>query len=198
MKSIKSILINIGKHIWVYAIFCLTFSLLSIYIVNLINKPRNQETISIFVASYDYKCEVFRKEVDKNRPDYLREIEFHTYSLLDNNFDDYYLSLAYGLCDIAIVPESKVNDSKVQDYYAILSDEIINKYYTDNEFYTLDEKDYGVLIHKKGLNDNNLLKYSLSEEMDENYYLFFFWKSKHIGSLNNTTYETAFKLMQVF
>ena len=150
------------------------------------------------MASYDYKCEVFRKEVDKNRPDYLREIEFHTYSLLDNNFDDYYLNLAYGLCDIAILPESKVNDSKVQDYYAILSDEIINKYYTDNEFYTLDEKDYGVLIHKKGLNDNNLLKYSLSEEMDENYYLFFFWKSKHIGSLNNTTYETAFKLMQVF
>ena len=198
MQSVKRFFFNIGKHIWVYALFCAACSLLTIYVVNLINKPRNEETISILVASYDDKCEEFRKEVYSRKPDYLREIQFNTYSLLDSSFENYYSSLAYGLCDIVILPESRVNESKVQDYYAIFTDEIKTQYFNSKEFYTLDGKDYGVLIHKKGAEDNNLLTYSLNEQTDENYYLFFYWKSKHIGFLNNTTYYTAFELMQVF
>ena len=198
MNKVKQFFLNVGKHLWVYVLFCLASTLLSIYVVNLINKPRNEETISILVASYDDKCEEFKKEVNKRRPDYLREIQFNTYSLLDDSFENYYLNLAYGLSDIVILPESKVNNSKVQDYYAILSDEIKTKYFVDKEFFSLEDKEYGVLIHKKGTEDNNLLKYKLDEQTDENYYLFFFWKSKHIGVLNDTTYNTAFELMQVF
>ena len=198
MNKTKQFFLNVGKHLWVYVLFCLASTLLSIYAVNLINKPRNEETISILVASYDDKCEEFKKEVNKRRPDYLREIQFNTYSLLDDSFENYYLNLAYGLSDIVILPESKVNNSKVQDYYAILNDEIKTKYFVDKEFFSLEDKEYGVLIHKKGTEDNNLLKYNLDEQTDENYYLFFFWKSKHIGVLNDTTYNTAFELMQVF
>ena len=198
MNKLKQFFLNIGKHIWVYVLFCLASVFLSIYVIDLINKPRNEETISILVASYDDKCETFKTEVDKRRPRYLREIQYNTYSLLDDSFENYYLNLAYGLSDIVILPESKVNDSKVLDYYAIFNDEIKTKYFNNKEFYTLDDKDYGVLIHKKGTEDNNLLKYYLDEKSDENYYLFFYWKSKHIGSLNNTTYNTAFELMQVF
>lgn len=198
MNKFKQFFLNIGKHLWAYALFCLAGSLLSIYIVDLINKPRNEETISILVASYDDKCETFRNEVNQRRPKYLREIQFNTYSLLDERFEDYYLKLAYGLSDIVILPESKVNESKVQDYYAIFNDEIKTKYFPNKEWYTLDDKDYGILIHKKDTEDNHLLTYCLNEQTDEDYYLFFYWKSKHIGSLNNTTYNTAFELMQVF
>lgn len=198
MRTIKQFFINIGKHIWAYVLLCVACSLLSVYVVNLINKPRNEETISILVASYDDKCEEFRNEVTSRKPDYLREIQFNTYSLLNNNFENYYINLAYGLCDVVILPESKVHDSKVQYYYAIFTDEIKTQYFSNKEFYSLDGKDYGVQIHKKGQEDNNLLKYYLDEQTDENYYLFFYWKSKHIGALNNTTYNTAFELMQVF
>ena len=41
----------------------------------------------------------------------LREIQFNTFSLLDYNFERYYSSLAYGLCDIVILPESQINQS---------------------------------------------------------------------------------------
>ena len=198
MKTIKQFFLNIGKHIWAYALFCVACSLLSIYVIDLINKPRNEQTISILVASYDDKCEEFREEVDKRRPDYLREIQYNTYSLLDKNFESYYSNLAYGLCDIVILPESRVKDEKVQDYYAIFTDEVKTQYFPNKEFYTLENKEYGVLIHKKGLEDNNLIKYCLDENTDENYYMFFYWKSKHIGSLNNKEYTTAFDLMQVF
>lgn len=198
MNAFKQFLRNIGKHIWVYVLICAACTLSTIYIANLINKPRNEETISILVATYDEKCDEFKKEVNARKPDYLREIQFNTYSLLNRDFDNYYLNLAYGLCDIAILPESKINDEKVKDYYAIFSDEIKGQYFNNKEFYSLDNNDYGVLIHKKGTTDNNLLKYYLDEQTDENYFLFFFWKSKHIGSLNDSSYYTAFELMQVF
>ena len=198
MSGAKQFFLKIGKHIWVYVLLCVACSLLSIYVIDLINKPRNEQTISILVASYDEKCEVFKEEVDKLRPKYLREIQYNTYSLLDHNYEQYYSNLAYGLCDIVILPESRVNESKVQDYYAILSEDIRTEYFNEKEFYSLNDTIYGVQIHKKGLEDNNLLKYSLGIDSDENYYLFFYWKSKHIGALNNTTYNTAFELMQVF
>ena len=39
--------------------------------------------------------EEFKKEVNKLRPDYLREIQFNTYSLLDRNFENYYLRIFF-------------------------------------------------------------------------------------------------------
>ena len=71
-------------------------------------------------------------------------------------------------------------------------------YFNNKEYYSLDNNDYGILIHKKGEQGDNLITYSLTSETDENYYIFFYWKSIHIGSLNETTYSTAFELMQVF
>lgn len=198
MSAIKRFFSNIGRHIWVYILFGVGCSLLSIYIIDLIDKPRNEETISILVASYDDKCQNFRDEVDKLRPDYLREIQYNTYSLLNENFDKYYSNLAYGLSDIVILPESQIVESKVKDYYAIFTDEIKTTYFNNKEYYSLDNNDYGILIHKKGEQGDNLITYSLTSETDENYYIFFYWKSIHIGSLNETTYSTAFELMQVF
>ena len=64
MNRFKRFFLNIGKHIWAYALFCVIGSLLSIYVVDLINKPRNEVTISILVASYDDKCEEFN--IDKS------------------------------------------------------------------------------------------------------------------------------------
>ena len=176
MKKVKQFFLNIGKHIWVYILFCVGCSLLSVYVVDLVDKPRNEETISILVASYDSECQEFKEKVNARKPKYLREIQYNTYSVLDSNFERYYSSLAYGLCDIVILPESQINVSKALDYYAIFDDEIKNQYFPDKEFYSVEDNDYGVLIHKKG-EENKLLTYYLSNEDDENYYLFFYYPS---------------------
>ncbi len=168
------------------------------YTLDLVNKPRNEETITIFIASSESgSSSSLRETLTNNKPDYLREINIFTVQQDGNDFNRMFSIYGRDNSDIVILPKNKIDDAYVTSYYAPFSDEFMQEVLPNSKYYTSEEtgKNYGIKLHSVG-EENTLIKYK-SETFDEDYYAFFMKNSKHIGELNNSSFTTAFSFIDI-
>lgn len=194
MKTIKSIL-----HHWYLYVISLVVAIFVIdYAVAIVDKPRNEETFTLFAATMSYDLSKVNKLLNENKPSYLREL--NTCAAKYDEIEDFNRHfLLYGMdnSDIVILPEAIIEDSIVTMYYASFETTYLDDFISEGTYYQSkkDNKYYGVLIHEKG-EENTIMTYK-DEKHDENYYAFFPKTSKHIGKLNNVSWTTAFDFTEI-
>ena len=196
MKS-RSFFRNIVRNLWGYLIILAVSIALGISFVTIVDKPRKEATITLFVGSYTTNVERVKEELMNKKPDYLREINLHCFSPTSKNYTYAYRSIGLKGADIIVLPSSKIDNQTISDFYAVISDEYLDKYFSSNKTLEIDSKAYGVKIHEKGQPNGELLSFFDEESHDEDYYVFYKRNSLHIGDITSSKYETAFMLSQV-
>lgn len=179
------------KEWWyLYLIALVAMPLLSCYVTDLINTPRNEETISVFLASCGNDADRVRKALAEKKPPYLREINVRSYDYSDNMYSYYFGLYATENIDIVVLPISVVYSETVLSYYAPWPFES-----NEGEFYTPEgaKTPYGKKIRSKGDKSKNLLTYS-DEKRDEDYFVFFGRDSIHLKK----EWNTASLFLEVF
>ncbi|HAS56627.1 MAG TPA: hypothetical protein DD377_02755 [Firmicutes bacterium] len=191
MKKIKA---NVIKFWYLYLICLIIFPLLSSYVVELINKPRNEETISIFIGSCSSSSKELVDKLSQKKPSYLREINVRNYVYYGEDFSYFYSSFGKSEADLIILPESKINNETCAYYYAKLDPAL----FPNESFYFINENKecYGLLLHKKEEENSSLISYK-DDTHDENYYAFFNRNSLHIGALNDSNWDTALSFYNI-
>lgn len=177
------------RYWYVYLLLIASSVIGTIYYCDFINKPRNEETINLFVASYTQKSEPLYEYLKEKSPKYLREINITMTNPKSADFGYFMVNKGLNKADIFILPESYLFDDLLNNQFATLNEEIINPYYT----YSSDSSNHGVLLHNIGDKDNNLLQFKTEQYDDEKFYIFYRVNSLHIGNLNKKSKaDTAF------
>lgn len=174
-----------NKHLWrywyVYLLLIASSIIGTIYYCDFINRPKNEETINLFVASYTQKSEPLYDYLKEKAPDYLREINITLVNPKSADFGYFMVNKGLNKADIFILPESYLFDDLLNNQFVTLNEEVIDSYFT----YTTDSSNHGVLLHDVGNNDNNLLQFKSEQYTDEKFYIFYRVNSLHIGDLNS-------------
>ena len=192
----------------VYAVF---FILISTWIIDLINKPRGKETISIFLTSYEADTNSLYNELKEVSPEYLREIDLKQYRLDDQYFNTFYQAIALGNSDIVIIPESYLNDSLGITFMA-LDMEYISEYtgltFDESDLFTSYDHTFAIKIYDKDEGKSNeFIKFfkedfpeteDIDESVNESYYIVFYKKSVHLGKMTESESTLALDYLKVF
>ena len=180
------------KYWPVYVLAVIALPILSYAIVEQIQKPKNEETISIFVGSCNADARYLKERLSSNKPPYLLEINLYSYSYVDSTFSTYYQANGKMDVDLVILPESKIDDASLITYYSPLDE----SHLSSSDYLSKDSKThFGILIRSKG-EANSLLTFS-DDSHDENYYAFFGKSSKHGGAITNSQFDTSLQFISL-
>ena len=180
----NKILSKILKNWYIYLLTGAVTVIASCYYIDFANKPRNEETLYIFSATYTKNTIEFKNNLLERSPSYLREITiFNVYPDI-SNFSYYLANQGLNRADIFILPTSVLFDELLEKQFLKLDQNVLKQYFSA----TLDASEHGVLLHKKGSGNNGLLTFS-TETSDEDYYVFY-----RKNSLHAVDYDTSFKL----
>ena len=172
------------KHLlrfWYVYLFIIASSVVAtIYYCNFINRPKNEETINLFIASYTSKSEPIYDFLKEKSPGFLREINITLTNPKSADFGYFIVNKGLNKADIFILPESYLFDDLLNNQFALLNEETTSSYFN----YTADSSNHGVLLHDVGGEDNNLLQFRSEQYEDEKFYIFYRVNSLHIGALN--------------
>ena len=194
----KKFLILVMHHWYLYVIALLMGVFVINYSIDLINKPRNEETITLFIACSESGSSIeLRKKLNEEKPSYLREINIFTVDQNSKDYDRYFTIYGMDNSDIVILPKNKIEDDVVTHYYASFEKEYIEEYVSPSSYYVSENNGlmYGIKVHSIG-EENALINYR-NDGFDEDYYAFFIKKSKHIGKLYQSEYVTAFNFINI-
>ena len=173
-----------------YALLLVAMPVLSYLVVEQIQKPKNEETISIFIASCSADARYVKEKLASSKPSYLLEINLYSYSYLESTFSSYYQANGKLDADLIILPESKIDDAALIAYYAPLD----AAHCSSTDYLTKESSThYGMLVRSIG-EANSLLTFTDSAH-DENYYAFFGKSSLHAGSITGSQYETSLSFL---
>ena len=172
---------------YIYLIVVVASVVGTFYYVDFINRPKNEETITLFVSSYSQNSDNLQKYLEEKAPSYIREINIIVANPKSTDLD--YLMVNRGLnkADIFILPESYLFEDLINNQFVLLNEEILNSYFS----YQSDSYNKGILIHDIGESDNSLMTFTNEKYDDERYYLFYRNNSIHAGGLNNSSYDTS-------
>ena len=177
MNKIKKVL----RFWYIYVLAIIASILGSAYYCHFINQPRNEETITLFIASYSSSTDKLNNYLKDNSPSYLREINILMLNPKSSDFDYFMVNRGLNQADIFILPESYLFDSLIENQFASLNQDVLSNYFT----YTAEDHNKGILIHNIGQADNDLMAFKSDKYEDEKYYLFFRINSLNICQLNN-------------
>lgn len=184
-KSFKKLL----RFWYIYLISIVVAVTGTVYWCNFINRPKNEATISLFVATFQNNSTKLDDFLKNKSPEYLREINITTVNPKTTDYDYFMVNKGLNVADIFILGESKIYKELAENQFAPLKKEYLNTYFN----YETEQYSRGILIHKAGEKDNDLFKFKDEKDEDENYYLFYRINSLHIGELNNSIYDTAIR-----
>lgn len=177
------------KYWYVYAAAIAISVAGSIYYCDLINLPRNEETISLFVSTYGKNSSEIHSFLKAKSPQYLREINLFCIDPMSADFDYYMVNKGLNQADIFILREGYLFEKLINDQFAPLKSDIVNEYFS----YETDSSGKGILFHKKDEEDHPLISVKNEKYDDENYYIFYRVNSLHISGLNDSKFDTALK-----
>lgn len=186
-------------HTWyIYAVAIVATTAVVLITTNAVNRPINEETISIFVGSCGTSNSKLYNKLLEEKPSYLRQIKINSAVYFNQDYDYLYTTFGKTESDLVIIPESKISDEVVKYYYTPLNEEYMNSKLGEVSYYTPKDMDkpYGVLIRTIGNKDNNLITYTY-DKYDENYYAFLNKKSFHAGENNNVDHDTSIKFIDI-
>ena len=182
---------------YLFVVWLLISCTLCFTVVDLAIKPKNEETISVFIGAYEVNIAALKSDLTEKSPEYLREVNIQAYSILDQYFGMYYQTYGILKADIVIIPESKIREDTAETVYAIIDEDYLKNYQLSSELYYINGNNLGIKIFDKESSiENTFITYSNSEEK-EDYYAFISCSSKHGGKLTNSDYDTALKLLEV-
>ena len=193
----KKFFASISRIWYAYVIAIIVGVLLIDYGFNVINLPRNEETITFFIVSEGNDLSNLKGVLENNKPSYLREINVYGARRESAEFKTYFDIYGKANSDVVILPESKIDEDILLNYYSSFPIDYINTFMEEVETYKSEKNElhYGVKIHAKG-EDNGLITYK-SEDFDEDYYAFFVSSSIHIGKLASSEWATAFSFVSI-
>ena len=176
-----------NKHVlrywYVYLILIAGTVIGTIYYCNFINRPRNEETINLFVASYTQKSEPLYDYLKEKSPEYLREINITMVNPKSADLGYFMVNKGLNKADMFILPESYLFDDLLNNQFAFLNEEVVSSYFT----YTADSSNHGILLHDLNEKDNELLEFNNEKYEDEKFYIFYRVNSLHIGGLSSSS-----------
>lgn len=183
---------------YLFFIWCLVAVIASVGIIDLRLKPKNEEVFSVFLSGYSLDKAKIQNSLESVSPDYVREINVYTVEITDEYFGVYYATNGTMKCDIAIIPEERLNNDTIEGSYLVLNTEYLEKYNLPTDYYYVNDKVYGIKVFDKEKDDNNsFISYTKDGNDKQDYYAFFFMYSYHTGELNSRKYDTAFKMLEV-
>ena len=195
MKNKELLSAHVANHWISYLIYAIVATFIWCYAITLWTKDKPKEVVTIYVLSYGCESDNLASKLEEVKDDYLRHVRV--------NYDDRtnpYVNIKYqGLgtsCDIVIVPESFIESMGVESVYSSLDKDYMTSIFGELEYYTIDEKYYGIKLFDKNSEDNGYIKFKLEDTEDENYYIFLNKKSLHMGEINNSDMDGAIKILK--
>lgn len=182
---------------YLFALWGIASCFICITLVDLAIKPKDEETIALFIGAHHVDVAGLQEDLMDNSPSYLREINIQAYSVSDQYFGMYYNTYGTMKADIVIIPESKIRDDTSETIYAILDEEYLKNYNLSSDYYFINGKYLGIKIFDKETSKNAPLITYMNGEETEDYYAFITCGSVHGGKLNNSEYDTALTILEV-
>lgn len=190
---------NFIKHFaekWLrYLIALILIFIFWLVIIDMLIAVKPEYKLGIFIGAYGISPKL---EECIEKPSKVEEIE-----IFDVNInEDYYFVIfsAYassGDFDFSIVNEKQFRESDIQ-YYLVLDEQKLVAYFGDQEYYRVNDQIYGIKIYdgetKTGIL-NDAIVYDFEDE-SEDYYLFFYKNSTHLGELNSSTDDKAIQAIK--
>ena len=169
-------------------------------LVSVKTNPKRTEKISILIGSYDAKVTDLENELKNNKPEQVKDVQIRYLNLHAKNFQYLFSSLRDDV-DMFILPISYVEgrEEGTVKYAANLDEEYVNHNIgKEPTYYSYDDKNKGIQIYDSE-SDVGCMKDYITYNEDDNksdYYLFFSYKSKNIGKINNSKSETAYQIVK--
>ncbi len=181
-----------------YLIVIVTSIGVSCYLADLVNEPRDEEIIRIFIGSNTADNPILYKTLNEDRPDYLRKIEIRSASYSSNDFGTMYNYYGKRDVDMVILPSSMIYESVVRSYYQKIDHNYVAHYVNEPSYYDSEDHDhYGILVHSKEAEvENQIIGFDKDGKEKEDYYCFFGKGSLHIGDYSKSRYNTAFEFVR--
>ncbi len=189
-------------HTWyIYPILVAISTILWVWGFGAFHQPSAHQKLTLFFAT-DIKNESFLKDIQTEHYEREKLREVSAYYSLPSAGSTYYTMLNVYLSnsDILILDENTLDELKVAlDKAFVPIDEKTKTnylFYTNTYYHSDDDKDYGVLIKKKGEPSYFSTYMTFDEERD--YYLTLSLSSKNLGQLldeNNKNFDNALTFM---
>lgn len=186
---------------YIYLSLVLVSTVVFCIAVNAKTAPKEDERISFFVGSPDYKKEELENKLNSNREDAIKTVNLYYHHINASNFTFIFSSFREN-SDFFILPIDYVNKQKdsVIKYSAHIDTNYVNSIFNEElEYCEFDGEAKGFKIYDASKDEGILTSYITyeSEQVKCDYYLFFGFGSCNIGELNvkNKTMN-AFELIK--
>ena len=191
-------------HTWyVYPIVGTLLTLLWIWSFQAFHQPSTHQKLNMFFATEIRNEKFINNILEKYAKEDLREIT-PSYCLPSKGTTyESKLNLALNVqnnTDILVLDDVSLYSFRnvYSSFFLEMSPTIQSKYLTaDDSYYKFDDKDFGVLLKKKG--EDHYLKQYMDFEEDRDYYIVISSASKNIGEAlgeNNAHYDNALSVMK--
>lgn len=172
---------------WFLVIFFVV-SVAFYYLFDVIKNPSYDERINMFIAINYVDSNKMEKDLYEGYDDtQIKEISVDYSDPNDNYFNMVYQTRGLVNTDILILPISLLKDTMYSQYFSAIDDNII-KQYTDNNINFVNSENVNY-----GINVTNFIA-SYTNEINDEYYMFFNKKSNKIGALSKDTSNNDYAL----
>lgn len=172
---------------WFLVIFFVV-SVAFYYLFDVIKNPSYNERINVFIAINYVDSNKMEKDLYEGYDDtQIKEISIDYSDPNDNYFNMVYQTRGLVNTDILILPISLLKDKMYSQYFSAIDDNII-KQYTDNNINFVNSENVNY-----GINVTNFIA-SYTNEINDEYYMFFNKKSNKIGALSKDTSNNDYAL----
>lgn len=183
---------------YAYLLVALIVPFVSTFWIRFVTRPKRDERFSLFLTAYTFDQDELKKRALTYEKGNILEVNFDRITPHDRSFDTYYQTVKESE-DAFILPLSDVEGKKEYlSFYAPIEKDYVKEMLGDKlEFYSLDEKDYGIKVFDGETGwSSDIIQYLLPNQPKEDYYLFFSSKSPLIGKLNGSQKDDAFYLLK--
>ena len=193
---------SVGKifaHTWyIYPVSAILITLLWLWGFQAFHQPSSHQKLHVFFAT-EVKNNSFLKDIqNKYEREKLREIS-NSYGLPASVGFTTKLQVAINTADIIILDETTLNgfNDHHQNYFLEMNDYVKSYLSNEDNYFTYNEKDYGVLLKAKD-EESWLEQYMVFEE-GKDYYLTLSIASQNLGKAideGNNYYDNALTIMK--
>ena len=187
-------------HTWyIYPISLALMSVLWVWGFYAFHQPSKHEKLTLFFAT-DIKDNSFLTDIQTEHYSKEKLREVNSKGMLPNGVEYLTVLQVYlADCDIFVLDdETMTRFSEIADHYFVEMNNYVKETYlfNSNEYYTSHEKDYGVLIKKKG--ETSFYSNYMTFDETKDYYLTLSITSTNLGrviSESNEYYDNALTYM---
>ena len=161
--------------------------------------PKKHEKIQMFISCVDLNNKALEKAIkDTNKVD-VKEINV-SFAIYGSSSMNMVYSTVYSEMDVLVLPKTFLDENieHYYPYYTKLDESVISSYVGDVDYYTYGENKYALKIYdsatKSGWCDS-IIKYE-KDGFNEDYYMFFVFKSVNLGELSKSKSNHALEFMK--